>query len=199
MNVPARSELFRQVDREGFYRFVETVEDYERYEWVRGWIVQQQQGGTLRHGLLEARFASLLRTRLDGSAYVVVTGRGVETPKSTRYADVVVEPADEDPSSLAARRPVLIVEILSPSSGDRDRIEKPEEYLSLGTLAAYIVADQFTRTCLAWVRGADGQFARDPARFGHGETIGIEGLSLTLSLNDIYSGIVDPPQGTENG
>lgn len=180
---------FIKVDKATFYRFIANVPDSERYEYVRGRIVQQQQGGTLRHGRIAGRIADLLRRQLNSAHWDVLEGRGVETAETIRFGDVVVHPAGSDPDSLSTAEPVLVVEILSPSSGDRDLNEKPEEYLSLPSLQAYIVAAQSEIACLVWLRGADGRFPAEPMQLRGGEAeITVATLGVTLRLATVYEG-----------
>ncbi|MEZ5843469.1 MAG: Uma2 family endonuclease [Hyphomicrobiaceae bacterium] len=184
---------FVKVDRETFFRFVANAPENERYEWVGGRIVQQQAGGTLKHVSIGRQFSLVLERALDPTKWIVNSGsdRGVDTPRTVRYPDVVVEPAGGDPSSLAATVPSLIVEVLSPTSSDRDLNEKPDEYLLLETLQAYIIASQDEAVCLVWVRGAGGKFAVEPMVVaGMTAAIAIPFLELDFTLADIYRGII---------
>jgi Uma2 family endonuclease len=185
---------FIKVDKGTFYRFIAQAPRHERYEFVRGRIVQQQQGGTRRHGRIAARFAELCRRQIDVLTWVVLKGRGVETEQSIRYGDVVVEPIAGSDDSLSTKDPVFIVEVLSPTSGDRDLIEKPEEYLSLPSLQAYVIASQSERACLQWTRGSDGHWPKEPTGLGNHDAITIKGaFCLEIAVADIYRGIIDLP------
>jgi len=187
MNHPA----FVKIDKETFFRLVAEAPDNVRYEYVRGRIVQQQAGGTLRHARIGSRFLSTLQDRLDASRWIAVPERGIETAVTIRYADVSVEPASADPDSLATASPVLIVEVLSPTSSDRDLNEKPFEYLNLPTLHAYIIASQTEPACLVWVRDEAGEFLLEPAELrGLSEIIAVPALALVIPLADIYRDVV---------
>lgn len=180
---------FIKVDKATFYRFIANVPDSERYEFVRGRIVQQQQGGTRRHGTIAGNLADALRRQIGMSTWRVIEGRGVETAETIRFGDVVVEPVAGDPASIATSEPALVVEILSPSSGDRDLNEKPEEYLSLPSLQVYIVAAQTEVACLVWLRAADGTVPAEPVPLRGAEAeIAIPSLGVRLPLAGIYRG-----------
>jgi Uma2 family endonuclease len=182
-----------KVDKAAFYRFIANAPDSERYEYVKGRIVQQQPGGTLMHATVAKRFARLIEDQLEGDNWVVLNGsdRGVETAETIRYPDVVVEPVGARTDSLSTDRPVLIFEVLSPSSSDRDLTTKPAEYTRLSTLHAYIVASQTAPECLIWLRRPDGTFADDGERIGgQSQSIVVPSLNLTIPLAEIYRGIV---------
>ena len=54
------ANAFVKVDKATFYRFIVNAPENERYEFVRGRIMQQQQGGTLRHAQIGKRFVAVL-------------------------------------------------------------------------------------------------------------------------------------------
>jgi len=114
---------FAKVDKEAFYRFAAEHAE-QRYEYVRGRIVQQMIGGTKRHGIVAGRLKRVIEDQLDPSRWSAIGDRGVDTATSIRYPDVVVEPAVEPGDSLSTRRPVLIAEVLSPSTSAADLDEK---------------------------------------------------------------------------
>jgi len=182
-----------KVDKAAFYQFVANAPDNERYEYVKGRIVQQQPGGTLVHATIAKRLARLIERQLDEDNWAVLSGsdRGVETVETVRYPDVVVEPAGARPDSLSTDQPALIIEVLSPSSSDRDLTTKPSEYTRLPSLHAYIVASQTAPECLIWLRRPDGTFADDGVVVsGLTQSIAIPSLSLTNPLADVYRGIL---------
>lgn len=179
------------VDKPTFYRFVTEASDDARYEYVRGWIMQQQAGGTLRHAQLGRRFTSALEHQLDPTRWIVSgSDRAIDVGESVRYPDAVVELPGATGDSLATTAPVLVVEVLSPSSEERDLSAKPMEYLGISTLLAYLVASQDEPLCYAWVRGADGAFPAAPqAVRGRDQTIHIPALSVAIPLAKVYAGI----------
>lgn len=178
-----------KVDKATFYDFVSKHDD-ERFEYEDGYIVQQMTGGTRKHGRVAVRFLLALRAGLDPSGFEVLPIRSVETKSTIRYPDVVVEPASEIDTSLATTRPVLIVEVLSPSSTARDLEYKPAEYTALDSLVAYVVASQDDVARLLWRRDSTGAFAAAPIEVaGADATLRIPELDLTIPLSDIYRGI----------
>jgi Uma2 family endonuclease len=182
---------FARVDKQTFLRFAAEHAE-QRYEYVRGRIVQQMTGGTRDHGVVARRIARLIEDQLDPAQWNVLPDRGVETAETIRHPDISVEPADEPGDSLSSQRPAVVVEVLSPSTTATDLDIKPDEYLSLATLDAYIVAGQDEAACLVWIRDADGSFPTGPTEVrGHNGVISIAGraFALTLPLATIYRGI----------
>jgi len=184
---------FIKVDKAAFYRFIAT-EPEGRYEYEWGRIVQQQQGGTRDHGKIAGQFFFEIKRQLDATEWVVIEARGVETAETIRYPDVVVEPATERGDSISTKRPALVVEVLSPTSVDRDLLVKPAEYLNLDSLEAYIVASQDEASCKMWVRDANREFADEPTTIsGLDAVIAVPALSLSIPLAEIYRGLTLKP------
>lgn len=175
------ASLFTHVDKATFFKLAEQIEG--RVEYVRG-RVMQQTGATFGHIQLARRFLVALDRQLDPSRWAVGTAdRAVETNDTIRYPDIVVEPAGADRKSLSTTQPVLIIEILSPSSTDRDLDVKPAEYFSFTGLQAYIVASQDEPACFVWMRDETGSFPAEPVTVkGKQQTIEVPSLGVSLSL-----------------
>lgn len=183
---------FAKVDKAAFLHFA-AEHAGERYEFGRGRIVQQITGGTHDHGPIARRSARRIEDQIDASSWTVLLYRGVEGREKIRYPDVVVEPASEPGASLATRRPSLIVEVLPPSTSAADLDQKPDEYLAVGSLDAYVFASQDEAAMLVYARDADGACPARPLEIeGIDRTITIKGrpFDLTVSLSAVYEGIV---------
>lgn len=183
------AKAFIKVDKPAFLKFV-AANDEGRYEFEQGRIVQQMTGGTQRHGRIAGRFYALLSQQIDSKRWVAMFERGVDTPTTIRYADVLVEAATEPGDSLVTTTPAIIVEVLSPSSMARDLDAKPMEYLGLPTLQAYIVSSQDEPACLIWLRGPDGRFPEAPVELrGQADVLRVPALAVEFSLGQVYAGI----------
>jgi Uma2 family endonuclease len=168
------------------FEFLAWVQQHEgRYE-LAGRRVVMMTGGSRGHAILVRRLASSLERRLDGKRWTVLTSDfGVDLgPATVRYPDVVVDVAGGRLKDLTATAPVLIAEIISPSSAKDDLGAKAEEYVRLPSLAAYLVLDQGEPEARIWLRGAAG-FARELIK-GRDAVIGIASLGIDLPLAEVY-------------
>lgn len=188
MNAQSKRSVFEPVDKAAFLRFIAT-EPEGRYEFEGGRIVQQMTGGTETHFRIARRISFLIEGQLDAKTWRVLQDWGVDTPKTVRYADVIVYPTGGDGRSRWTTAPAVIVEVLSPSTVRTDLDIKPAEYLALASLQAYVVASQTEPVCLVWIRAADGRFPDQPVEFGTGDIIAVGGLQLALAIDDIYRGV----------
>ena len=108
-------------------------------------------------------------------------------PETVRFPDIVVDVAGGAPKDLTATAPVLIAEILSPSSERVDLGDKAAEYLRLPSVAAYLVFAQ--DQIKAWVRtrGEAGFPPGPDVHGGDGATVRIEALGIDLPLAEVYA------------
>lgn len=103
-----------RMDKQAFLAWVQTQE--ERHELDRGRVLMMT-GGSRAHWQITFNLAKALDVRLPPEKYAVLPEFGVDLEVgSIRFPAVVVDVADEHPRDLTATAPVLIAEILSPSS-----------------------------------------------------------------------------------
>jgi len=177
-----------QMDNAAFLDWVQGREG--RYELAGGCVVMMT-GGTMRHGLIIGNLFELLRTRLDRKQWVVLTEFGIDvTPGTVRYADIVVDRHGAKGDALTAKAPVLVAEVLSPSTMKIDLGDKAADYLQLPGLAAYLIFAQDEVKAWVYSRGGGDRFPPGPQVFvGTDAAISIPALSIDLCLADVYRGI----------
>ena len=177
--------------RMGKPEFLAWVQAHEgRYELAGGRVVMMT-GGSRGHAILVRRLATALERRLYANQWTVMTSDfGVDLGASTvRYPDVVVDVAGGRFKDLTATAPVLVAEVLSPSSIKEDLNDKPDEYLQLSGLAAYLVLAQDEPKAWVWVRGAEGFPTEPKAISGLDAMIEVVPLGFDLPLAGIYAGL----------
>lgn len=159
-----------------------------RHEYFEGELFAMA-GASKAHNLLAQNFALSLRQALRGKGCQVFMEDVRLVMQENRhyvYPDVVVscDPADRRDAYLV-RHPVLLVEILSPSTAEYDRTEKFGHYQKLPGLRHYVLVSQ-----AAWVvewfrRDEAGQWIytllTDPAG-----VLTIADLGLVLPLAELY-------------
>lgn len=192
------SPTFLRVDKATFYKFISGPHE-GRYEYEKGFIVQQMPGATFAHHRISARAVKALAQSVDPTKYEVLFEYGIETADTVRFPDVVVLPAGSAPGDQSTTEPVLAIEVISPSSVRLDVSIKPAEYMSLPSLEAYIVLSQHDVAALAWVRGSDRLFPGAPTEYGAAGIIAVPALGLAIALDDIYAGIALTPPETPQG
>jgi Uma2 family endonuclease len=180
-------QLDLRMDKPEFLAWVQAHEG--RYE-LAGNRVVMMTGGSRGHAIITRRLATALEKRLDGHRWTVLTSDfGVDLgPSTVRYPDVVVDAAGGQFKDLTATAPVLIAEVISPSSAKDDLGAKAAEYVRLPSLSAYLVLAQDEPKAWVWVRDAAGFSPAPIPVTGLDATVEIAALGLDLPLSEIYSG-----------
>jgi Uma2 family endonuclease len=177
-----------QMDNAAFLDWVQGREG--RYE-LDGGRVMMMTGATMRHGMIVGNLFELLRMRLDRRQWVVLTEFGIDVrPGTIRYADIVVDQPGGKQDALTAKAPMLVVEVLSPSTTKIDLGDKAADYMQLSSLATYLVFAQDELKAWVYSRGSEKQFPPGPQVFaGADAAISVPALGIDLPLMDIYGGI----------
>lgn len=179
-------QIPRPMDSSAFLAWAEGREG--RYELANGRVVMMT-GGSRGHALIVRHLSRALEARLDESRWTVLTSDFAARigPSTVRYPDVIVDRSGGELRDLSAASPVLIAEVLSPSSVTTDLGDKAAEYLQLASLVAYLVLSQDEAKAWVWVRGVSG-FAAGAEVITEDGVIGIPALSVELPLSEVYRG-----------
>ena len=141
-----------------------TVEDFleweaqqpERYEFTDGMIVMMG-GGSVAHATIRDNLLAALRSRLHGGPCRAFSQElKVATATSLHYPDLVVTCVPVEPREDRLREPAIIVEVLSPSTADRDRGAKWLAYQEIPSLQHYVLVAQDQRRVDVFTRATDG-------------------------------------------
>jgi Uma2 family endonuclease len=175
------------MDKPAFLAWVQGRE--ERYELDEGCVVMMV-GAPRAHGLIVRNLVLLLHGQLDPGQWTVIGDFGLDAgPKTLRFPDIVVDRAGGDRGDYTATAPVLVAEVLSPSTADVDLGDKAAEYLRMPSLNAYLVFAQNQPKAWVWTR-RDGNFPPAPeVVVGQDKIIRIAALNLNLPLGAVHAGL----------
>jgi Uma2 family endonuclease len=157
-------------------------------EFVAGRVIEMMINVTESHYRLASRLLFQLNTQLDDRNFIAGSADfGVRTAEGVRYPDVMVHKPGNG-KALATSQPLLIAEILSPSTMADDFGPKARDYLALPSLAHYLILSQDEVAIWVWSRD-DSSFSgpelhRDPANL-----IALDGLGVTIDPKRLYSGV----------
>lgn len=118
-----------------------------RHEYINGELIAMS-GASRAHNLITINISTALHSRLSGSGCETYANEmRVSTPTTTSYfyPDVVVvceEPRFEDDVFDTLLNPIILVEVLSPSTEVYDRREKFAHYRQLASLQEYVLVAQ---------------------------------------------------------
>jgi len=160
-----------------------------KHEFLRG-DVWAMSGGTPEHSRLAVNAGALLRAALQKRPCVVYNSdlriRIQSTDRST-YPDLSVvcgkdEHASDDPDAIT--NPIVIVEVLSPSTERSDRGEKFAHYQRLVSLQEYVLVAQdaprvevFRRQGSSWLLTI----------FEAGTSLTLTSIGASFSVDELYA------------
>ena len=159
-------------------------------EYFDGHIIAMS-GASRQHNLIVMNISAELHLQFKGRGCEVYTNdmRVRPSPRDTYvYPDVVVvcgEPEFEDDVFDTLLNPIVIVEVLSPSTERRDRGEKFTRYKHLASLQEYLLVSQDK----VWVehhRRHSTQWVLSHYR-GLAEVLPLPSIGCELPLRDIYA------------
>ena len=182
MNVQPRVPM----DKDTFLAWAQGREG--RFELVERHVVMMV-GGSKTHALIASQLMRALWARIDVKKWVVLgSDLAVDVgPDSLRYPDAIVDSIGGQ-RALVATAPVLIAEVLSPSSATLDLGDKAAEYLRLPSITAYLVLSQDETKAWVYLKGSEQNLGPGVIT-GASATIGIPGLGIDLPLAEIYRGV----------
>jgi Uma2 family endonuclease len=168
----------------------------QRWELVGGVLWKMMTGGSLAHNEIVSNIAVALTAavRARGLPCRVYTENAkVLGDDLSAYPDVVLRCGPREAGATAIRDPLLIVEVMSRSTGEKDRHDKADAYWRLPSLELYLIVSQTRMDVTALARG-EGDWTR--RRFERPEdAIALDRLGLQLSLADIYADVVEVGAG----
>ncbi len=159
----------------------------ERHEYVDGEVFLMSGAGTT-HNDINLNLASLFREHLRGGpckVHAIDIKLRVEAANCYFYPDVMVTCSEADrQNQYEKREPVLVVEILSPSTALYDRDRKFAAYRQLASLQEYVLVDAEQLSIECYRRADGGEWILRP--YLAGETVTLHSLGLTFPLESAY-------------
>ena len=171
-----------------------------RHEYCQGRI-EMMAGGTWIHALLSATVARLLGNALEdrdcsvqGSDFLI---RLLESDMSS-YPDAMVVCGKAnfvDRRKLVVDNPVLVVEVLSPSTESFDRGAKLTAYKQLASLREILFISQDQPSVEYMQKGPDGWITT--LHEGRDAILSLVHLQVSIPLADLYRRVTWEPEVTE--
>lgn len=166
-----------------------------RHEFIDGVIVAMA-GGSDEHNAIASRFGGLCFSLLgdnclhyspDQRFWIAASGRG-------RYSDgsiICGKPEHPPHDDQATTNPVVVIEVLSPSSEGDDEGDKRADFQSLPSLQAYLVVAQDERRIRVYRRADGGAWRMEPDVYRDGERFTLPRLVSPIEVAQVYDGILD--------
>lgn len=176
-----------------------TIEEYieldknseDRYEYFDGEVFAMA-GGSPNHSRLSVDVCSILREKLRGKPCEVFNADmriNVPTAFPYRYPDASVvcgEPIfDEIQGQYRLVNPLLIVEVLSPTTENYDQGKKFTAYQSIESFREYLLIAQDRPHVIQYVKQSKSRWLRIEHE-GLISEVQLESLNIALTLAELY-------------
>ncbi len=162
----------------------------EKVELDNG-VIRMMAGGTARHAMVQGNIFAYLRTRLRGTG---CSPYGADMALRThdlsvRYPDVAVYCGDkqalENDKKLAFDDPVVVIEILSPTTASFDQQGKLIEYQALASVDTIVFVDpDGERVRIVQRTGSEGWIDNWMKR---GDDVALPALDLVMPHLEIFA------------
>ncbi len=163
-----------------------------RHEYLDGQTFAMT-GSTMRHCMIVGNIYCALRAHLQGGpckAYTNDVKVSVVKANSIYYPDVVVACGAFKGTDLFATNPVLIVEVLSPSTAVIDRREKLVAYRQIESVQEYLLVHQKKQMVQLHRKNHEHHWdILEPVVIGKIKLESVPSGALEMSLDAIYEGV----------
>jgi Uma2 family endonuclease len=165
----------------------------ERYEWVGG-VVRMMTGGTIDHNRIIRNVADALARGLQGrDCEVFITDvKVVSRAADVMYPDVVVACGPIAGKATELNAPIVVVEVLSPSTAERDQGRKRWAYWSISSLRHYVLIDQDQPIVETSSPDAGGSW-RSVIHRGLDARLRLDVLGVEIGLDEVFARVAFAP------
>ena len=184
MNVTLRHPM----SREDFLLWAEGQEGRYEFDGVQPVAMT---GGSNNHGTIVRNIGGHLFNGLRGGRCqsMRAEGGGVATVgEVVRYPDATVTCSPIPGREHLISDPVVVFEVLSPSSRHTDLVEKPIEYGAVPCIWRYVIVEQSRAEVRGYARTADGEWEPVPPLHA-GAILSMPEIGIVLPLAEIYEDV----------
>jgi Uma2 family endonuclease len=164
--------------------------NYELVDGVPVLPLKSMTGASQRHdrvtvNIMGSLFNQLRRSPCRPSTDDIAL---VTSPRSVRRPDITVQCGEADPKGVTAVDPRVVIEVLSPSTMNYDRVRKLDEYKAVPAIQAILLVDtELPRITIH--RREDGGGWENEEVAGLAAKLDLPMIAASLSLADVYEGV----------
>lgn len=183
-----------------------TIEEYfkleemasDKNEFRDGKIVAMS-GGSYKHSRIITNIVGLLFNLIDDEIFSVINSdHQIQIPAYNHfvYSDTFVikgEPQLYKGGNQGILNPLLVFEVLSPSTARYDRYTKFQKYKTLSSFEEYVLVEQEVPIVEVYLR--NGDVWQSTTYIGLDKTVKLESIDTELKMTDIYKkvkGLLNP-------
>lgn len=163
-----------------------------KHEFVDGEVYAMAGASDRHHRICANLFIKLDSHLASSKCEAFMTEMKLKTDEKTfYYPDVFVSCDKVKASAYYREEPVLVVEVVSPSTRDIDRREKLRAYQMVSSVHEYVVVEQDRTLIEIHRRQPDGRWITYFYNEGDfDETLRFESVDLSITMENIYERVV---------
>jgi Uma2 family endonuclease len=155
-----------------------------RHEYVNG-MVYDMVGASKTHNLIAVNLVSMLRNHLRGTACrAFMSDMKVRVGDAFYYPDVVVTCDIEREPEYYCEQPLLVVEVLSSATRQRDELDKRVAYQTLKSLSEYVLVEQDRMEVRIYRRSHEGWDLQTYTADDY--SVPFDSVKITFPLKTLY-------------
>ena len=145
-------------------------------------------GGSFEHGAIQANIIREIGNRLQGGPCRIIGSEvKIAAAGSIRYPDAFVVCTPVPRGTFVITDPLIVFEILSPSTATVDQFEKNREYRATPSIRRYIILEQAAPAATVYSRAGDLWVAD----FVSGDAdLALPEIGVTLPLGELYRDVL---------
>ena len=181
--------------RDQFFDWAEAQDAHYEFD---GFLPVAMTGGNLDQNSIAFNIHTALHGRLKGSGCKPLgLDAGVATIGDTvRYPDAVVTRSPTQGASRLVPNPVVIFEVISPTSGHIDRIVKVREYAAVDSILRYVIVESASVGLTVHERQAAGQKWTATTAMAD-DLLSLSEIGVEIPIGEIYEAVDFPPPASE--
>ncbi len=150
-------------------------------------------GSTISHARIAQKIWRTIDRQLVGTGCeaFIRDGAVATVGDALRFPDVTVTCSPVAGRDRVVAAPVLVFEVLSPSTERNDKIVKLEEYRAVRSMVTYVIVEQDYVGLTVFRRWEGDQWVA--RALSEGQVLRIDQPALTLPLAEIYAGVAFKP------
>ena len=187
VNVMSSALTKPRMSRQAFFGWAESQD--ARYEFDGAHPVAMT-GGTVNHSRIAQNIHAALRARLRGSSCEPLgPDAGVATiGDAVRYPDALVTCSPVQGSARLVPGVVVVFEVLSPTSGRMDRIDKVREYRAVDSIRRYVIVEH-TSVGLTVFERDNASDAWTAGTLTRGEVLRLPEIGVEIPVEEFYDNV----------
>ena len=186
------SENFSQMSPTEYLVWEEQQEG--KYEYVDG-VITAMTGGTVPHNDLALNLFLEIYPEFSkkGCKVNVADVKLNITETKYYYPDIMATCHPEDLTAIdAMRNPILLVEVLSATTSDKDRGEKKNKYFKIPSLQEYILIDSEQIAVEHYIKGEGRMWLY--SLLEEGDILSLKSINLDIPIEKIYKNFITSPK-----